>query len=101
MKNNIGQISVEFNHTAVKLFQFLYGEYDNTIETTKDTMDEHSFLNLRSQYINTLQQQLNDAALSLLEKYKVAIDDVEHFRLLVMEQIKFYLREFNSKLGLI
>ena len=101
MKNNIGQICVEFNHTAVKLFKSLYKKYNNAVDGIEQKDDENKLLQLSTQYINTLKQQLDAMALSLMDKYKAAVNEVEHFQVIVADQINFYLKEFNTKAKLL
>ena len=97
MKNNMGQICVEFNHTAVKVFKSLYKKYNNDVDSFEQKPDENKLLQLSTQYFNTLKHQLDEMAISLMDKYKAAVNEVEHFQIIVADQINFYLREFNSK----
>ncbi len=97
MKNNIGQVCVEFNKTAVKLFTFLYKRYEKAAGFAGRKKDEILLLQLNNQYINTLKQQLNDTALSILDKYKITIDNIGHLQQVLTGQISFYLNEFNYK----
>jgi hypothetical protein len=101
MKNNTGQICVEFNRKAVKLFQFLYKQYEKAIHVITREKDEQLLIDLNNQYVNTLKLQLDQMALSLLDKYKVAVDNIVSMQHILTEQVNFYLNEFNHKSGLL
>lgn len=101
MKNNIGRISVDFNRTAVKLFRSLYKKYNYNLDCLPQGNKDNKYQELGFQYSNTLKQQLDEMAISIMDKYKAAIDEVEQFQSIVAAQINFYLREFHSKAGLL
>ncbi len=101
MKNNIGQICVEFNRNAVKLFTFLYNRYEKAIHIVSKENDEQSLIRLNNQYINTLKHLLDETALSILDKYKITIDNLISLQHVLTGQVNFYLNEFSHKSGLL
>ena len=96
MQKDAGQLNVEFNNRARKVFFALYSEFKHSAAAIDRLRDENVFQQLQSKYVYTLKQQLGGIAKELISAHKMLADS-EHFAQTVPSAIADYTTEFTQK----
>ena len=70
MNDNLEHISIEFHNRANALFFSTYQDFERASKNIDRKKEEYRFQQLRQQYVNTLQQQMELISKELLRKFQ-------------------------------
>lgn len=99
MENDREKAIVEFNNRGSKIFQQLYDQFSQSVQTLNRDQDDNVFQLQANKHISTLDRRLNWLATELIGKYRV-LNRTDSLNPVFTDRIKIMLREFHQKIRL-
>ena len=96
MRKDLDELNIEFNRAAKETFHKFYERFEKTVQELSRNRSENVFQQERAKFSNSLKTELENLALSIIEKNH-ELKQFDHLRRNLTNRIHEYVQEFLQK----